>query len=175
LLNDSRSGRAIVILDMINDFAHVEGARYEVSTQDIIPFIQGEVQYFRERMRPVIFCNNSTGYGQGDNNVQDFGCQVIQALSPRNGEISIKKNRPNAFFKTDLVDILLSLKVGKLTIVGVFSHTSILMTAAAALDYGFDVVVPETCICADNAQDHIASLRLINRWLRSQYKVDNKL
>jgi nicotinamidase-related amidase len=165
LASENRSDRAILILDMINDLVHSEGRHYEATTADIIPFIQGELQYFRERMRPVIFCSTT---GSLDNNQKEsdpFDFQIIQALSPRTGEICIKKRRPNAFFDTELINILKGLKVRNVTVVGVFSHTSVLLTAASALDYGFSVVVPETCICARNPQDHAAALRLIGRLL----------
>ncbi len=115
--------------------------------------MQGELQYFRERMRPVIFCNT---VGNGG---------VIQALLPRTGEVCVSKTGPNAFYETELLTVLKSLKVTYLTIVGAFSHASVLATAIAALDHGFSVVVPETCVCAADTNDHVAALRLINRWL----------
>lgn len=164
MLGENRSERAILVLDMINEFAHKEGRQYEPATTDIVPFVQGELQYFRERMRPVIFCNTLVAYEPMDDS-NNFAAEVIQALSPRTGEICISKTRPNAFFRTDLADILGTLRVRNLTIVGAFSHTSVLMTAACALDQGFSVVVPETCVCASNGQDHAAALRLVNRWL----------
>lgn len=166
LLGENRSERAIIILDMINEFAHIEGKRYEAATLDIIPYVQGELQYFRERMRPVVFCNTHAGENPSElSDASRFDREVIQALSPRTGEICLKKSRPNAFFGTELSNTLHGLKVRKLTIVGAFSHTSVLVTAAAAIDHGFSVVVPETCVCAGNVQDHAAALRLINRWL----------
>lgn len=164
MLGENRSERAILVLDMINEFAHKEGRQYEVSTVDIVPFIQGELQYFRERMRPVIFCNTLVDYETREEG-ENFATEVIQALSPRTGEVCLSKTRPNAFFRTDLADILLSLRVRNLTIVGAFSHTSVITTAACALERGLSVVVPETCVCAPYPQDHAAALRLINRWL----------
>ncbi len=166
MLGDNRSERAIVVLDMINDMAHPEGRNYAASTTDIIPFLQGELQYFRERMRPVIFCNTVIAASAKPLTV-DFPERVIQALSPRTGEICVTKTRPNAFFDTNLLQVLTGLKVKNITIVGAFSHTSVITTAASARDHGFSVVVPETCVCASDPLDHQAALRLINRWLNS--------
>jgi nicotinamidase-related amidase len=163
LFDENRSERAIIILDMINDIAHIEGQRYEAATADIIPFLQGELQYFRDRMRPVIFCNTSSYKPASRKN--SFGREVIQALSPRTGEICLSKTRPNAFFETDLLMTLSHLKVKTLTIVGAFSHTSVITTAASALDFGFSVVVPETCVCASSPEDQATALRLLSCWL----------
>jgi nicotinamidase-related amidase len=165
LLGKKRSEQAILILDMINEFGHLDGNRFESGIVDIIPYVQGELQYFRERMRPVIFCNSELPNDAGDESL--IRSQVIQALSPRTGEISIKKTHHNAFYKTDLANILAALDVCDLTIVGAFSHESVIITAAAAIDHGYAVVIPETCILGDNQQDHQAALRLINRWLKA--------
>jgi nicotinamidase-related amidase len=164
MANENRSERAILILDMINDIAHPEGRNFNRATVDIVPFLQGELQYFRERARPVVFCNTKVLSPIPEDEADDFCLKVIQALSPRTGEITLRKTRPNAFFATDLEKVLKSLKVKTLTIVGAFSHTSILMSASSALDYGFSVVVPETCVCASDSQDHAAAMRIINRW-----------
>ena len=165
MLDENRSERAIIILDMINKFAHVEGSCFTEASVDVIPFLQGEVQYFRERMRPVIFGNTGATAPAILTEREQFDQQVIQPLSPRNGELLVRKTRPNAFFQTELLDILLNLKIRNLTIVGAFSHTSVLMTAASALDCGFSVVVPETCVYSQDPEDHAAALRLIHRWL----------
>jgi nicotinamidase-related amidase len=159
-----RSERAILVVDMINRFAHASGPEYVEGVAEILPFILGELQYFRERMRPVIFCNTQGGGFLGGESAQQNVQQVITIMSPRAQEICIDKSRPNSFFNTDLASILSSMNVVGLTIVGVMSHTSILLTAAAALDYGFVPAVPETCISAPKSTDHQAALKILYRW-----------
>ena len=137
---------------MTTKFLHSQSESYIRASEEIIPFVQGELQYFRERMRPVIFCNT----------IQNGS--VIRELSPRIDEICIEKSRSNAFMFTNLNIFLKEKKVVNLTIVGVQLYNNILLTAAAALEQGFSVVVPETCVCSDSEQDHQAALRLFNRW-----------
>lgn len=158
--SENRSEQAIIVLDMINDIAHPESKNFEQATSEIIPLLQGELKYFRERMRPVIFCQTQSGKTE-----KSFSEQVIQPLSPRAQEISIAKKTDNAFLGTDLYEILVKLKIERLSIVGAFTHTSVIKTVGSALDLGFSVVVPETCVCAKSQQDHLAALHLINRWL----------
>jgi nicotinamidase-related amidase len=170
LLGENRSERAMIILDMTNEIAHPEGSKYEPTTVDIIPYLQGELTYFRERMRPVIFCYTlPTHHADQSIEVVDFNAKIVHPLSPRSKEICIVKQRPNAFFKTDLIDVLQNLRVRNLTIVGAMAHTSVLTTAASALDYGFSVVVPETCVCSGNPHDQAAALCLINTWVSGYY------
>lgn len=158
MLGENRSGRAIVLVDLINDYAHLEGRRYLPGVKDIIPYVQGELQYFRDRMRPVLFCNTAQV------GAKNFYGQVIRELTPRTGEISINKNHPDAFLHTDLFIILKNLKVKTLTIVGCPLTESIILTAASALQLGFSVVVPETCVCARTEQEQATALRLLSLW-----------
>lgn len=158
MLGENRSERAIVLVDLINEFAHPEGKRFIAGAKDIIPYVQGELQYFRERMRPVLFCSSII------NREQSFLDEVIRELTPRRGEICIKKSKADAFLHTDLAATLHNLKVKTLTIVGLPLTSSISLTAASALQHGFSVVVPETCVCSHDEQDHLAALRLITLW-----------
>jgi nicotinamidase-related amidase len=169
LLDKSRSERAMIIIDMVYALAHPNGLFYRSENSDIIPYIQGELTYFRERQRPIIFVNSACYQrNQHEPNLSEMHDQIIGQLKPRTKEICISKTEKSAFFKTPLVELLQELKVGTLTLVGFFSHTSIIATAASALDLGLFVVVPETCVGAEDAQDHSAALRLINSWIRGQ-------
>lgn len=162
MLGENKSRRALIVVNMTDHFAHQNGTRYVRTSKEIIPFVQGELQYFRDRMRPVIFCS-TTASGN-----------IIRELSPRRGEICIEKVRPNAFLNTNLGQILLDQKAQNLTIVGLQLYSSVLLTAAAALEQGFSVVVPETCVCSDHEQEHAAALRLFNRWSKEMdMKADN--
>lgn len=155
MLGENKSRRALIIVNMTDNFAHQNGANYIAASKEIIPFVQGELQYFRDRMRPVVFCNSAKNSA------------IIRELSPRRGEICIEKDKYNAFLNTNLDHILQEQKVENLTIVGLQLHSSILLTAAAALAQGFSVVVPETCVCSDHEQEHLAALRLFNLWSKA--------
>lgn len=166
MLGENRSERAVLIVDLVNEFSIEKSSNFIPQIKEIIPFIFGELQYFRERMRPVIFANTCWPESRPSQAESVFlRSQVVRELTPRTGEIIINKSRPNAFFASELFAVLTQLKVKNLTIVGAPAHTSVLLTAAAALDHGFSVVVPETCICSHNPLDQEAALRLINRWL----------
>lgn len=125
--------------------AEVPGAR------DLIRYIRGELRYFRERGRPVIFACSERGDGKPG---------VIAELTPRTGETVLFRHTPSAFHDTGL-DETLPTEVRRLTLVGVETHTSILLTAGDAYARGFQVVVPEPCACAKDPADHAYAMRLI--------------
>lgn len=125
--------------------AEVPGAR------DLIRYIRGELRYFRERGRPVIFACGERPDGKA---------AVIPELTPRTGETVLIRHTPSAFYGTGL-DASLPEGVHRLTLAGVETHTSILLTAGDAYARGFHVVVPEPCACAADPADHEYAMRLI--------------
>jgi nicotinamidase-related amidase len=137
-----------LILDMVAERVDaVPGAA------GIVRYVQGELRYFRERGRPVIFACTAPDLSEPPH--------VIQELTPRSDERVMWKGAPSAFFDTDLGDTLKELSVRRLTIVGLETHTSVLLTAADAVARGFQVVVPDPCVCATNSDDHRFALRQI--------------
>ncbi len=149
----SESDRALVILDMTLD--RFRGDRSVASAPAIVRFVQGELRYFRERGRPVFFAHDASA------------APVIQELTPRSDEPVLRKPSASAFFRTELEAQLSRRNVRRLTIVGLETHTSVLLTAADALSRGVEVVVPEPCVAAADPQGHAAALRLLREvWPR---------
>jgi nicotinamidase/pyrazinamidase len=122
--------------------------------RELIRYIRGELRYFRERDRPVIFtCRNGSARRS-----------LLPELTPRLSEPVLFRHTPSAFFGTEL-DELLPPSTRRLTLVGVDTPTSILLTAADAYARGFEVVVPEPCVCAEDPAEHAFAMRLIReRW-----------
>jgi nicotinamidase-related amidase len=144
------SDRALVVLDMTLDRFHGPAAIAGAAT--IVRFVQGELRYFRERGRPVIFaCSDGP---------QSL---IIQELTPRSDEVVFKKSGPSAFFGTSLDTALRSQGVRRVTLVGLETHTAVLLTAADALTRGYEVVVPDPCVCAGDPDAHAAALALLRR------------
>jgi nicotinamidase/pyrazinamidase len=147
----AESDRALLVVDMTVD--HVQGPHAVPGALALVRFIQGELRYFRERGRPVIFACTAADL--------ESPPQVIQELTPRTDERVIYKPHPSAFDDTDLLEILEKAQVRRLTLVGVESATSILLTAADAMAKGVHVVVPDPCVASRDDDEHRLALRLI--------------
>jgi nicotinamidase-related amidase len=156
----AESDRCLLILDMVVDRVTGEGAVPGAAA--IVRYVHGELRYFRERGRPVIFA--CTGDPLADP-------AMVQELTARTDERVVCKSAPSAFFDTDLAATLRELNVRRLTLVGLETHTSILLTAADAVARGLQVVVPDPCVCASTPDDHRFALRQIRevwpRWPHS--------
>jgi len=76
--------------------------------------------------------------------------QFVPAITPLADEPVVLKNRPNAFFGTNLKQILDDNKIDTMTIVGTMSHMCIDATVRAASDMGYPVtVIHDACATRD--------------------------
>ena len=141
------SDRALVVLDMTLD--RFRGPAAVVGAPSIVRFVAGELRYFRERGRMVIFAGT------------ERGGVFIQELTPRSDDLCLTKPAPSAFFRTTLDAGLRRRGVRRVTLVGLETHTSVLLTAADAYSLGYEVVVPDPCVCAGNADAHAHALALL--------------
>lgn len=147
----AESDRALIVLDMTLDRIH--GSSAVAGATGIVRFVQGELRYFRERGRPVVFaCTDG------------HQSLIIQELTPRTDELVVKKPGPSAFFGTSLDTALRSQGVRRVTLVGLETHTAVLLTAADAMARGYEVVVPDPCVCAGPPDAHDAALGLLRRY-----------
>ncbi len=150
-LGPGESDRALLVLDMTLD--RFRGADAIDGAGSIVRFVQGELRYFRERGRVVVFANDARD--------EDAVAAVIQELTPRSAERILKKPAPSAFFGTDLDTQLRQRRIRRLTLVGLETHTAVLLTAADALSRGYEVVVPDPCVFARDVAAHESALRLL--------------
>ncbi len=167
-----REHKALLIVDMVEDFV-APGAPMEVSrARDIIDNIAGEIRYAREKKRPVIYVVDRHEPDDPEfdrwpvHSVRDTpGAQIIEALAPQPGDYVVAKNSYSGFFHTELDALLDDLDIDDLLICGVTTNVGVLYTAADAIMRGIGVIAPETCVAARSPEDHAFALRQINEVL----------
>jgi nicotinamidase-related amidase len=64
-------------------------------------------------------------------------------VSPLEGENVVRKNYPNSFRETELLELLKDTEKDTVVICGAMSHMCVDATTRAAFDYGFNCVVVE--------------------------------
>ena len=121
------SKKALIIVDMLNDFVDEKGALYCGDTaRSIIPFIRERLTSYRNRKDLVIYLQDS--HDEDDKEFEKFpkhsitgtwGCEVIPELSPQAGEKVIPKKRYSGFFGTDIEHVLHSAGIDNVEVVGV--------------------------------------------------------
>lgn len=71
------------------------------------------------------------------------GAEIHVSVAPDNGEMIIKKSRPNSFHNTSLREALDHEGITKLTLCGAMTQMCIDATTRAAVDFGYSVTVVE--------------------------------
>lgn len=153
--------KALLIVDMLNDFVR-QGAPLEVpSSRSIIPAIKRRIEEARTKGVPIIYVCDAHEANDKEFDVWpphavkgSEGAKVIDELSPLPGEIIVEKTRYSGFYRTQLEDILRKMGVEKVVIVGILTNICILFTAADAVMRGFEVEIPREGVTASSSQEN---------------------
>jgi maleamate amidohydrolase len=84
--------------------------------------------------------------------------QIVSELTPRPGEVVLKKQYPSAFFATCLAPMLTSKGVDTVILMGCTTSGCVRATAVDAMQHGFRVIVPRECVGDRHPAPHNASL-----------------
>ncbi len=162
--------KALLIIDMLNDFVG-EGAPLEVpSTRTIIPHLKEEINEARKEGLPIIYiCDTHQEHDKEFVKMNwpvhaikgTTGSEVIEDLEQKDEDIFIEKTTYSAFYNTDLDKILKELEINVLRITGTVTHICILFTAAEGGIRGYDVEVPSNCVAGLDENDEKYAFRLM--------------
>ncbi|MGI6046097.1 MAG: cysteine hydrolase family protein [Eggerthellaceae bacterium] len=182
---------ALVIIDMQRDFCEPGGFGEKLGndislTKGIIPNVKKMLStardagmlviHTREGHRPDLSdCPPSKlnrgrkqGAGIGDLGPMgrilirgEYGHDIVDELTPIDGEIVIDKPGKDAFYMTDLELILRTRNIQHLIVCGVTTHVCVSTTIRTANDRGFDCLLLSDCSAAFDIADHEATLKSI--------------
>lgn len=165
--------RALLVIDMIEDFAHEGGALYcGPSMERIIPVIRREIDRARGAGEPVVYLTDA--HLPDDAEFQVFpphaivgskGAQVIPELAPTAADVVIPKRRYSGFFGTDLDITLRERGIDTLRLVGDCTNICVLYTAADARNLGYAVEVIEDGVTSFDEEAHRDALRELEKTL----------
>lgn len=163
--------KALIIVDMLNDFVDEKGALYCGGTaRSIIPFIQERRTSYRNRNDLVIYLQDS--HDEDDKEFEKFpkhsvagtwGCEVIPELSPMAGEKVISKKRYSGFHGTDLENILKSAGVDEVEVVGVCTSICVMDTVGGLANRDYKTTVPVKGVADFDQKMHQFSLKRMEK------------
>ena len=160
--------KALLIIDMLNDFV-LQGSPLEVpDAQGIIPHIKKQIKMARKNNSAVIYICDSH-----EHNDQEFirmgwpphalagseGAQVIDSLEPLPQDRIISKKSYSGFFDTELDIVLKENNISELLVTGCVTNICVLYTVADAVQRGYKVSVLKDCVAGLNQQEHEFALR----------------
>ncbi len=147
--------KAVLVVDMLNDFT-LDGAPLKVEeNKKIIPNIKALLEKERSQGTPIIYVCDS--HAENDKEFEIWpkhcvegtkGAQVVDELAPKENDFIVKKTTYDGFYRTSLDDLLKSLGVDYLIITGCVINICILYTASSAILRGYKVEIPLNCVSA---------------------------
>ncbi len=159
--------KALIVVDMLNDFIDEKGALYcGQSARDIVPFIRERIDLYRKNKRLVVFLQDS--HDPDDKEFEKFpphcvkdtwGSQVIEELKPLPDEKVIPKKRYSGFFGTDLEDILKATGVQAVEVAGVCTSICVMDTVGGLANRDYAIAVPANGVADFDAEAHRFALK----------------
>lgn len=169
-----RSPVALLLLDVINDFAYPGGDRLLKHTRGIVaPLLELKRQAHRARI-PVIYANDNFGHWQSDfskvlNHCRDSaGEDIARRLAPQPQDYFVLKPKHSAFFSTCLDTLLEYLGTETLILTGIAGDSCVLFTANDAYMRDFRLILPSDAIASQSSGENRRVLTLMQRVLRAQ-------
>lgn len=165
---------ALMIIDMQNDYGHPNGYQRVAMGHDIsrvrtlIPRIARLADRLRRVGGHVVYTLSARSPGSAERDLHKvlprlmrdspwrggpvegtWGAGILEELNPQPGDIVVRKFRYDAFFKTDLEEILRQeLGVTTLLFTGVALNGCVESTLRGAFYRDFDVLLASDCVCA---------------------------
>lgn len=145
---------ALMIIDMQNDFVRSCGKLYVGSLAErSIPAILSLLRKARKKSVLVVYTQDWHSKGDPEFRIWSEHClagsegaEIVEELTPSEGDIRIRKTTYDPWFKTNLEEILVNRRVRSLVITGTVSNICVLHTAAGATIRGWNIVLPVDCI-----------------------------
>ena len=166
------SSSALLVIDMQDFFLSENSHAFIPASKAITPNVSKLITAFREHELPVIFTRHSLLENEEPGIMGRWWADVIREeselskishlLTPLSSETVIRKTRYNAFYKTELENVLVKEKAKSVVVTGVMTHLCCETTAREAFtrDYVVFFVVDGTA--TQNEELHISTLRTLS-------------
>ena len=132
---------ALLIIDIQNDY--FPGGKMElVGAEAAADKARKVLQWFRQQEMPIIHIQHiSTRPGAGFFLPDSVGAEIHSTVQPLEKELVLRKNFPNSFRDTGLLDWLRHREIEQLVITGMMTSMCVDATARAAFDFGFSNIL----------------------------------
>lgn len=152
---------AVVVVDMQNCFAHEDGALFAPPSGDVIEPIQAFIEDAREAGVEVMYTQDTHTIEQfeedfshydefdrwGEHAVEgSWGHEIVDELTPRQGEHVVRKQTYDAFYNTNLDSELESRGIEQVVFVGTLANVCVMHSASSAALNDYDSVVVDDLV-----------------------------
>lgn len=157
---------AILVVDMLNEFLEPGGEMVALEGRRIIEPLNRLLAAGREMgTRVVWICDEHLNLEDREFEKRVPHClagtwnaAIIDAMDVRPDELRIPKRRYSGFFGTDLDLRLREWDIEQVVVTGVVTNICVRSTVHDAYFLGYEVFVPEDCVCATSDREQASTL-----------------
>ncbi len=151
--------KALLIIDMLNDFVRPDGRLYFPKARGIVPAVARLREAFAKHGRPVAYSNDAHPEDSAEFRIWpphclagSEGAAVVPELAPGPGDGVYPKDSLRAFSNPDLETDLRAAGVAELFVCGTATEYCVKEAVIGALARGFKVVVVQDAIAGVDLQ-----------------------
>jgi nicotinamidase-related amidase len=182
-LAPDRAATALIILDLISDFAFDGGAKVARAALPVAQRIARLKARARAARVPVIYVNDGVGRWRSDfpglvrhcSRDASRGAPIVRAIEPAADDYCVLKPKHSGFYATPLETLLDFIGAKRLILTGVSSHQCVLFTANDAYVRDLALSIPRDCISARNTRDTELALDYFTRVLGADVRASAAL
>lgn len=163
--------KALIIVDMLNDFIDEKGTLYCGKTaNEIVPFIKSRLDEARKVSNQVIFMTDAHDHDDIEFTLYPKHCvdgtwggEIIRELAPLDNEQVIKKKTVNSFYNTRLETFLERIKPDEVEVVGVCTSICVMDIVSDLSIRGYKAKVLKQGVADFDQNFHDFSLQRMER------------
>lgn len=174
--------RALLLIDVINDFMHPNGRNYypgyasvldcirevlELARKDNWTIVHVREKHYRDHQKDYEFEKLPLHCMQ-----DSWDIEWAEGIEVLPGEYEITKRRYSAFFETDLNLLLREKSIEQVVVVGVKTHVCVRATVQDAFGWGYRPLVVKEAVGSNHVYLHEASLEDIQRYMGQVISLD---
>ena len=159
--------KALIVVDMLNDFIREDGALYcGKNSQAIIPFIKEKIREFHREKYPIIFLQDSHDPDDSEFNLFGKHCvtgsegsKIIEELEVKDEDFIVPKKAYDGYYNSDLGKILEENQVKEVHLVGVCTSICVMETSSSLAKRGYKLVIYKTGVADFDPEAHDFALK----------------
>lgn len=177
----SKADKALLIVDMINNFEFDMGETLAKKTEKIVPHILSLKEHARQNEWPIIYINDHYGLWQADiKNIQqectnERSKDIITKIAPVDADYFLTKPKHSAFYETALHTLLTELQVRHIIITGIAGNICVLFTANDAYMREYSITIPKDCIASNSDEDNEFALTMMENVLFAEITTEEQI
>ena len=178
-----RAATALIVLDLISDFAFDGGAKVARAALPVARRIARLKARAKAAGVPAIYVNDGLGRWRSDfpglvrhcSRDGSRGAPIARTIAPAADDYCVLKPKHSGFYATPLETLLELIGAKRLILTGVSSHQCVLFTANDAYVRDLELSIPRDCISARNARDTKLALEYFTRVLDADVRASAAL